>query len=471
MNNQREIDRYETMERAIDEEIEQAQKTLDYTESEEDYKKMQLLWQKQEDIRELKEKYIAETLTIPAMQSYYFQSNDKRIFDVVDVLKQVYDFFEENTNIPREKIINTIENTIFSIDIEDEEKGRVAYYNPERKELSLTPSSIYDGYLKSTLQHEFTHVLGTKKIGKNMVISGYSKYPSLEVSNKLEKINNNPLIKFVRKLFHKKESVNYQKDGINREFTEACVDTFACQYDEYKEYKLGNIQLYTNLKSSYRYNANLVKQMLLARGIPQKEMFDGLFDYTQAKKLIKKFDKKVFKALSSGMDKNSELFNKHYDIGSDVDIKLDELGVSNETSDEDYEKIVGSNADLKELLQNYNKTWNLMEQNISTMEKMIIDKILLPRLSKINEDEKRNLLAEYSKFLMFSKDYLQEKTGIKIMNDNPNNERDSFIQALQVAPNLSKDKSKTKETLNENIHVIEDTEIHIVPKKDDENCL
>ena len=73
MNNQREIDRYETMERAIDEEIEQAQKTLDYTESEEDYKKMQLLWQKQEDIRELKEKYIAETLTIPAMQSYYFQ--------------------------------------------------------------------------------------------------------------------------------------------------------------------------------------------------------------------------------------------------------------------------------------------------------------------------------------------------------------------------------------------------------------
>ena len=171
------------------------------------------------------------------------------------------------------------------------------------------------------------------------------------------------------------------------------------------------------------------------------------------------------------MDKNSELFNKHYDIGSNVDIKLDELGVSNETSDEDYEKIVGSNADLKELLQNYNKTWNLMEQNISTMEKMIIDKILLPRLSKINEDEKRNLLAEYSKFLMLSKDYLQEKTGIKIMNDNPNNERDSFIQALQVAPNLSKDKSKTKETLNENIHVIEDTEIHIVPKKDDENCL
>ena len=56
-----------------------------------------------------------------------------------------------------------------------------------------------------------------------------------------------------------------------------------------------------------------------------------------------------------------------------------------------------------------------MEQNISTMEKMIIDKILLPRLSKINEDEKRNLLAEYSKFLMLSKDYLQEKTGINVM--------------------------------------------------------
>lgn len=303
-----------------------------------------------------------------------------------------------------------------------------------------------------------------------MIISGYSKYPSLEISNKLEKINNNPLIQFARKLFHKKESVSYQEDGINREFTEACVDIFACQYNEYKEYKLGNIQLYTNLKSSYRYNANLVKQMLLAKGIPQKEMFDGLFDYTKAKKLMKKFGRKDFKALSSGMDKNSELFNKHYyDIDVEIDKKLDELGVSNETSDEDYKKIVESNADLKELLQIYNKTWNLMEQNISTMEKMIIDKILLPRSSKINEDEKKNLLVEYSKFLMLSRDYLQEKTGIKIIAENPNNERDSFIQGLQVATSLSNDKSKTKKTVHKNIQVIEDTET--APEKEDENCI
>lgn len=105
MNNQRKIDKYEAMERAIDEEIEQAQKELNWTENEKDYKKMQLLWKKQEDIIKLKEKYIAETLSIPAMQSYYFLSDDKRIFDVVDVLKQVYDFFEENTNIPRKKLL------------------------------------------------------------------------------------------------------------------------------------------------------------------------------------------------------------------------------------------------------------------------------------------------------------------------------------------------------------------------------
>ena len=142
-----------------------------------------------------------------------------------------------------------------------------------------------------------------------------------------------------------------------------------------------------------------------------------------------------------------------------------------EASDEDFEKIVESNADLKELLQNYNKTWNLMEQNISTMEKMIIDKILLPRLSKVHEDEKRSLISEYGKFLMLSKEYLQEKTEIKIIDDNSNNERDGFIQGLQVAPSLSNDKSKTKKTLNENIQSKEDTEIHIAPEKDDENCL
>lgn len=449
MNNQREFDRYEAMERDIDEQIKHAQKILDYAENEEDYKKMQLLWQKQEDIRKLKEKYIAETLSIPAMQEYYFLSNDKRIFDVVDVLKQVYDFFEENTNIPREEIIKTIEKGLFSVDIENDEEGRIAYYNPERKELVLTPSSIYDGYLKSTLQHEFTHTLGTKKIGRNMIVSGYSKYPSSEISNKLDKINNNPVIRLTRKLLHKKENINYQVEGINREFTEACVDTFACQYDKYEEYKLGNIQLYTNLKSVYRYNANIVKQMLLARGIPQKDMFEGLFDYKKAKKLMKKFNKKVFKTLSSGMDKNSELFDKHMDLRSDINKRIDELGGLKNAPVEEIDK-------LKELSDDSHKHWDSMEKNISAMERLIIDKILLPRMKRMNDEEKRNILTEYSKYLMLSRDYLQEKTGFKIMDNNSQYDRDKFIQGLQVESNLENDDIKTEKNLNDNTQALED---------------
>ena len=97
-----------------------------------------------------------------------------------------------------------------------------------------------------------------------------------------------------------------------------------------------------------------------------------------------------------------------------------------------------------------------MEQNISTMEKMIIDKILLPRLSKINENEKKNFIAEYSKYLMLSRDYLQEKTGFKIMDENFQSDKDKFMQGLQVETSLENDKTKHEKTLNKNVQVLED---------------
>lgn len=449
MNNQREIDRYEVMERAIDEEIEQAQQTLDYAENEEDYKKMQLLWQKQEDIRELKEKYIAETLNITAMQTYYMMTGDKTIFDVAEVLKQVYTFFEKNTDIPIEKIIETINDNIYSIDIiEETERNAIASYGAKTKTLTISPEVIYSGKLKTTLQHEFTHLLGTK-IMKNKTISGYDISDSPEMTNKLEKINKNPISRLIRKIFYKEQDNNVQ-------FNEACVEIFANQDEKFEEYEAGNAKIYTNIISGYRYNANLVRQMLLARGTSEKEMFNGLFDYKKANKLIGKFNKKIFRELSDGMNETFELLNQKRGMWSKFDKKIDELNIANITSQDELNKIIEENTELKEIKRNILKNGDTMENKISTMEKMIIDKILLPRLSKINEDEKRNLLVEYSKFLMLSKDYLQEKTGIKIIDKNPNNERERFIQGLQVEPTSENDKAKPEKTLNETVQVLED---------------
>ena len=196
--------------------------------------------------------------------------------------------------------------------------------------------------------------------------------------------------------------------------------------------------------------------MLLARGTSEKEMFNGLFDYKKANKLIGKFNKKIFRELSDGMNETFELLNQKRGMWSKFDKKIDELNIANITSQDELNKIIEENTELKEIKRNILKNGDTMENKISTMEKMIIDKILLPRLSKINEDEKRNLLVEYSKFLMLSKDYLQEKTGIKIIDKNPNNERERFIQGLQVEPTSENDKAKPEKTLNETVQVLED---------------
>lgn len=445
MNNQREIDKYEAMEKAIEEQIENAQKTLDYTENEEDYKKMQLLWQKQEDIRELKEKYIAETLNIVAMQTYYMETGDKTIFDVAEVLKQVYTFFEKNTDIPIKKIIETINDNIYSIDIIDEmERNAIASYGAKTKALTISPEVIYSGELKTTLQHEFTHLLGTK-IMKNKTISGYDVSDSPEMTNKLEKINKNPISRLIRKIFYKEQDNNVQ-------FNEACVEIFANQDEKFEEYEAGNAKIYTNITSGYRYNANLVRQMLLARGISEKEMYNGLFDNKKANKVIGKFNKNIFRELSDGMNEIFALVNQESYMYHELDERVDELNVPNNIYKEELNKIIEENSELKEIKSNILKYRDTRKNKILTMEKLIIDRILIPRLQSMNEEEKRNSLTEYSKYLMLSRDYLQEKTGIKTMDDNFQCDRDKFIQGLQV----ENDKTKHEKTLNKNVQVLED---------------
>ena len=451
MNNQREIDRYEAMERAIDEEIEQEQQTLDYTENEEDYKKMQLLWQKQENIRESKEKYIAETLNITAMQTYYMMTGDKTIFNVAEVLKQVYTFFEKNTDIPIEKIIETINDNIYSIDIiEETERNAIASYGAKTKTLTISPEVIYSGKLKTTLQHEFTHLLGTK-IMKNKTISGYDMSDSPEMTYKLEKINKNPISRLIRKIFYKEQDNNVQ-------FNEACVEIFANQDEKFKEYEAGNAKIYTNITSGYRYNANLVRQMLLARGISEKEMFNGLFDYKKANKVIGKFNKKIFRELSDGMNEIFALVNKEPYMYNELDERVDKLNIPNNISQDELNKIIEENSELKEIKSNILKCRDTQEKKIFVMEKLIIDKILVPRLQGMNEDEKRNILTEYSKYLMLSRDYLQEKTGFKIMGENSQSDKDKFIQGLQEESNIENDIRKPEKAANEKVQVMEDRE-------------
>ena len=255
------------------------------------------------------------------------------------------------------------------------------------------------------------------------MVSGYNMSYSPEMINKLEIISKNPITKLVRKIFYKEDN--------NVQFNEACVEIFSNQYEKFEQYEGEIAQIYTNIKSGYFYNANLVRQMLLAKGIPEKEMFEGLFNYRKANGLIGKFNKKTFRKISKGMDEIFELLNKKNDTWNELDDKIEELDIP----DEILKEAIEENPELRKFKSDILRYRNITKNKISEMEELIIDKILIPSLQGMNEDKKQNILKEYAKFVMLSMEYLQEKTGIKITDENPGDDKEKIMKKLSAEQN------------------------------------
>lgn len=374
----RDLAKYEFLTQYFEKVAERKEKTSES----EAWKFYQLSWKMEEKADEIKKKY----LKLGAFDMSYVSFKNKKIFNVANVMEKIYNFFEENTEFSREYIIDKIDEKIFSVEIyksfEDNPYG-CAFFDSTFGELAIKESQIDKEEFELLLRHEFAHVFGDNII-KKYNISGYSIKPKDFIesdSKEISTVSNNKILNWFRSIFSRNKNTKR-----NEQFNEACVEMFAHKDQELEEKNLKDvwgldINLYTNLSkgSLYIFNANLVRQMIIAKGITEGELYKGLFNYNQAEKVMNKFKRKTFNKISSGMD--------------DIFEVLSELG-STKIGSEEEETVIKK-----------------CEEKISKVEITIIDEILMPRISKMKGKDRDDLLEKYYKHMIYRKDYFIEKTG------------------------------------------------------------
>ena len=225
-----------------------------------------------------------------------------------------------------------------------------------------------------------------------MLISGYSRENAFDLESKEE----------------------------NEYFNESAVEMFVAQDKEYKEEKVLDYTISTNQDLNggiYCLNSNLIHQMLIAKGIEEQEFFKGLYDYKKSKQIIGKFKKSSFKKLSSNMDSIHEEFNSYYDIEDEI-YRLQEGNIT---------------VDVSEQVNQMQEYKSKLESIVSSSERMIIDKILLPRLKKMPSSEQQQLLSEYYKFIISEKEYFKSKTNYRAITLSKK-QKSLWLQHVDVEP-------------------------------------
>ena len=132
---------------------------------------------------------------------------------------------------------------------------------------------------------------------------------------------------------------------------------------------------------------------MLARGIDKKTLFKGLYDRKIARKVEKKFNRKVFMQLSKNMDSITNIIKKYL-----------YLERSREEGSENQELNDRIEAEREKLLN-----------KIRESERIVIIKILMPRLKWLSWEHVEKILAEYQKFLICEGDYFKQVTGYQIL--------------------------------------------------------
>ncbi|MBQ3414293.1 MAG: hypothetical protein IJH39_02890 [Clostridia bacterium] len=383
------------------------------------------------DLDMKRENLINEKLNLSALRRSYEWAEDKddRIFDVAEVMDEVFEFFEKNTKLTKDEVNNIVEKNLMEVAIYDEFKDNpygIGFFDMAFGELAIKAKEI-KGDLKYLLRHEFTHLLGTK-IHKNVKISGYSKEPVhySENGTELSMVSSNTFLNSLKKLFSK----NKIEEKQNEQFNEALVDMFASKDKEFKEYNMNSLigidmNIYSNLNrgSCYIFNSNLVRQMIIARGVEEEKVFEGLFDEKCSKKVIKNFKPKIFKKISKSMDNINQYLTDYMNISDD----LYEKHYEENDMEFDYRERCS-----KEELEKENKEKNKFMNEISKTERTIIDEILLPRIRKIGDKEKTKVLQDYSKFIINERDYFSKMTGFEFITKDTKKEENKFLENLKI---------------------------------------
>lgn len=306
---------------------------------------------------------------------------DKRVEGLVNAFYESISFIKEHTDLSEDEIKEKINSKILDIELVDEyedDTNQNGYLDNFFRTLSINKQILQQDAktIYEFLRHEITHMISgeySKKFWqKNSILfSGYMREDVYNVE--LEK--------------SKKE---------NESFNDAVVEMFGHQDDEYKEEPGYGHTVYTNQDFNdglYCINSNIISQMMLARGIDKNTLFKGLYDRKVARKVEKKFNRKVFMQLSKNMDSITNIIKKYLYLES-----------SREEGSENQELNDRIEAEREKLLN-----------KIRESERIVIIKILMPRLKWLSWEHVEQILAEYQKFLICEGDYFKQVTGYQIL--------------------------------------------------------
>ena len=332
-------------------------------------------------------------------------SRDKRVLKLIMPLRAAIDYISSHSNIPKEDIIEKVNEIISYIDIVKEYKDNpngIGYVDGFMFGLSLKEDVIDDEMLLyEFLRHELTHIMGETYINKM-----FKKFPYKVSGYTLEDV-------------FSEDETPYKE---NEYFNESAVEMFVAQDDEFRVINAFGIDIYTNQYNDeglYSINGNLIRQMLLARGVSEEDLFCGLFDYNDAKRVIGRLDRSLFKRNFKRVSKNMDQIAE--DILSITDV------------DEERDLVEG------------------IKSKIGETEMLIIDNFLCPSLRGFSEESRQEVLDNYYKVIMCERDYFATKTNYRALTVSK--KISPVFEHIDVEPlvvNSSKEKNEERKRANDN---------------------
>ena len=332
-------------------------------------------------------------------------SRDKRVLKLIMPLRAAIDYISSHSNIPKEDIIEKVNEIISYIDIVKEYKDNpngIGYVDGFMFGLSLKEDVIDDEMLLyEFLRHELTHIMGETYINKM-----FKKFPYKVSGYTLEDV-------------FSEDETPYKE---NEYFNESAVEMFVVQDDEFRVINALGIDIYTNQYDDgglYSINGNLLRQMLLARSVSEEDLFCGLFDYNDAKRVIGRLDRSLFKRNFKRVSKNMD------QIAEDI------LSITD----------VDKERDLVEEIKS----------KIGETEMLIIDNFLCPSLRGLSEESRQEVLDNYYKVIMCERDYFATKTNYRALTVSK--EISPVFEHIDVEPlvvNSSKEKNEERKRANDN---------------------
>ena len=332
-------------------------------------------------------------------------SRDKRVLKLIMPLRAAIDYISSHSNIPKEDIIEKVNEIISYIDIVKEYKDNpngIGYVDGFMFGLSLKEDVIDDEMLLyEFLRHELTHIMGETYINKM-----FKKFPYKVSGYTLEDV-------------FSEDETPYKE---NEYFNESAVEMFVAQDDEFRVINAFGIDIYTNQYDDgglYSINGNLLRQMLLARSVSEEDLFCGLFDYNDAKRVIGRLDRSLFKRNFKRVSKNMDQIAE--DILSITDV------------DEERDLVEG------------------IKSKIGETEMLIIDNFLCPSLRGLSEESRQEVLDNYYKVIMCERDYFATKTNYRALTVSK--KIPPVFEHIDVEPlvvNSSKEKNEERKRANDN---------------------